>query len=108
MKVNPVAIQSYQQLTRRQQDANAVRQEQAAATENDVTINPQATTDRSELAVKAPSGSYAEYLNEAEKTALDLLFKRFADDGRFGEGYSGDTGTDSEARTVGRLLDVKV
>ncbi|MDX9858155.1 MAG: hypothetical protein RBT76_10210 [candidate division Zixibacteria bacterium] len=102
MKVNPLGIQTYQHLTRRdsasQQPATSTPQ---AAARAELAIEPQQSLG-SKLAVQGPSGSYAEYLSEAERKAMELLFARFQETGRF-------TGSGGNARpTVGRLVDVKV
>ena len=60
------------------------------------------------LAVKAPEGSYAQYLSDAEKAALDMLFERFADTGRFGSAFTRSSGEAAESRALGKLIDVKV
>jgi len=108
MKINPVAIQSYQQLTRREPQQPTVGQEQAEAVARDVTITPQTAKTSSGLAVKAPEGSYAEYLTDAERGALDLLFQRFADTERFGSGYSREAAETAPNRTLGKVIDLKV
>ena len=108
MKVNPIGIQAYEQLTQREQAPGAVADKQVQSTpEKPVQITPQAEAASSKLAVKAPAGSYAEFLSPEEKQALDLLFSRFRDSGRFGPGYGKDNAAAAEAVTVGNLLDVK-
>ncbi|HUV30176.1 MAG TPA: hypothetical protein VMY05_03665 [Acidobacteriota bacterium] len=108
MKINAVAIQSYQQLNR-QSRPDSVPAEKAAgrAAEKTVTIEPQDETQSSKLAVKARGGSYAKFLTDEERQALDLLFSRFRDTGRFGASYRAETDAD-EGSPVGRLIDVKV
>ncbi|MCB2201354.1 hypothetical protein KQH51_01330 [bacterium] len=102
MKVNPLGIQNYQSLTRRETNAQAATAEaQQAAVRSDLTIEPQPSTG-SKLAVKGPSGDYSEYLNEAERKAMDLLFARFAETGRYG------SSTGEPQQTLGRVVDLKV
>ncbi len=108
MKINPIAIQSYQQLTRRDTQPATAEQKQAEQVATDLTINPQSSAASSDVAVKAPAGSYAEYLTDAERSALDLLFSRFADSGRFGAAYNRDAAEDPAPRTLGKLIDLKV
>lgn len=105
MKINPTAIQSYQQLAQRQTQRPAEQPKQAE-TEREVTITPQAEAAKSEMAVKAPEGSYADFLTEAEKAALELLFQRFGESGRFGSAFAG--GESGSGKGLGKLIDVKV
>ena len=101
MKINPLGIQNYQHLTRRDNAAQqAATEAQQQATSPDVTIEPQQSLG-SKLAVKGPAGSYADYLSDSERKAMDLLFARFQESGRFSAGSDG-------LPTLGRLVDVKV
>ncbi len=108
MQVNPVGVQSYQQLNR--QENTARRPDDAVKSNNTgkVTIDPAEQSGESRLAVKVPRGSYAENLSEAELKALDLLFSRFADSERFGPGYSRDANTEPADAGKGNLIDLKV
>jgi len=108
MKINPVAIQSYQQITRRDTQPAARQQAEAEQVQADLTINPQAQAASSDVAVKAPTGSYAEYLTDAERSALDLIFSRFADSNRFGTAYNRDAAEEPAPRTLGKVIDLKV
>lgn len=102
MKVNPLGIQNYQHLTRRDNPAQQQAiQDQSATRRPDVAIEPQSSLG-SKLAVKGPSGSYAEYLSDAERKAMEALFARFQETGRFAPG-SADT-----QPTLGLIVDVKV
>jgi hypothetical protein len=109
MKINPLAIQNYQQLIRRD-GAPAQAPEDRIPTANTtdrVRISPQEETTGSKLAIKPPTSTFAESLTPDEQRALNLLFDRFGDTKRFGQGYRHDG--DNESRgAVGRLLDVKV
>ncbi len=106
MKINPVAIQSYQQLNR--QDNSSITQAQDKAADQKVVIEPQTSVQKSAVAVKGPSGDYAKYLSEDERQALDLLFSRFREAGRFGAGYQSDTGGADEEQGIGQMVDIKV
>lgn len=109
MKINPTAIQTYQQVTHRPLARPAQDQQGAESVEQrNLTITPQETTAGSELAVKAPEGTYAQYLSDAEKAALDMLFERFADSGRFGAAFTRSSDEASQGKTLGKLIDVKV
>lgn len=102
MKVNPLGIQNYQSLTRRETNAQATTAEaQHSAVRSDLTIEPQQSTG-SKLAVKGPSGDYSEYLSDAERKAMDLLFARFVETGRYGSTAS------EPQQTLGRVVDLKV
>ncbi|RKX22346.1 MAG: hypothetical protein DRP35_02140 [Candidatus Zixiibacteriota bacterium] len=109
MKVNPVGIQAYEQLVQRDKQTNltegAKSQKQQASK---VSIEPQSELTKSELAIKAPSGSYAEYLTPQEKQALDLLFGKFRENGKLGVGYSKNSNNDNETTHLGSVVDVKV
>jgi len=109
MKINPLAIRAYQHLERQDRSATAESRVQAQeTTDSTVLVEPQSPVQKSALAVKAPSGSYAQFLSPAEREALDMLFARFGDSGRFGAAYNeGSEATESQTR-VGRLIDVTV
>lgn len=110
MKVNPVAIQSYQQAIRRD-DAAALRQgdtNQAAEADKRVKISPQNEGAESRLAIRARVGNYADILTPEEKSALDLLFSRFRDADRFGPGYQHGNPTNDDNNLVGGIIDLKV
>jgi len=101
MKINPIGIQSYQQITRRENPApEAARQDDQSAVKNSVAIEPQKQAG-SKLAVNAPSGTYADYLTKEEQKAMELLFARFQESGRL-------AGKTAEQNTLGRVVDVKV
>lgn len=107
MQVNPVGVQSYQQLNRQENAANRTDDAGQAAESKKVTINPTDQAGESRLAVKVPRGSYADNLSGAETRALDLLFSRFTDAARFGPGYSDDSDSDSAETGVGNVIDMK-
>ncbi len=106
MKIDSLGIQSYQQVNRRDQQAataTSTAQQEAAKVEI-----PQGETNTSKLAVKAPAGTYAEHLSEPERKALELLFDRFRNSGRFGAAYTADSKPAEAAPELGRVVDVKV
>lgn len=108
MKVNQIGIQSYQQLNRRDvQPPSSQDATTRQATDAAVSIPPQAEGSGSRLAVAAPK-SYAEFLSADERKALDLLFARFKDTGRFGTNYKADAAGEAADPAVGQLIDVKV
>jgi hypothetical protein len=103
MKVNPVSIQSYQQIAQRDRTANnaqAIKSE-----EQSLTIKPEKSTVSSALAVKLPNSTYADYLSAEENQALEILFGKFRASGNFAPG-SNNNATDETA--VGKIIDVKV
>ncbi len=108
MKVNPIGIQSYQQLNRRDNAAIQKENSNARSTDSTVVIEPQVESSTSKLAVKAPDSSYAEYLTADEKRALDLLFSRFKDTGRFGAYSPAENDNTASDAALGRVIDVKV
>jgi len=109
MKINPLAIQNYQQLIRRDGAPAKAHEDraQSATTADQLRISPQEETTGSRLAVKPPTSTFAENLTLEEQRALNLLFDRFGDSKRFGPGYRNDGDSESNG-SVGRLLDVKV
>ncbi len=109
MKVNPIGIQSYQQLTNRNsQPSKKVDDANLLKTNNDekVTIKPQQIAE-SKIAVKAQNSSYADYLSPEEKNVLDILFNRFKDSERFGGFFQSENNTVKE-NNLGRTIDLKV
>jgi hypothetical protein len=108
MNINPVGVQSYQQLSRQENAPNRTDDGGKSAEVQKVTINPSEQAGESRLAVKVPRGSYADNLSGAETRALDLLFSRFTDAARFGPGYSNDVDGDSAETGVGNVIDLKV
>ena len=110
MKINPVAIQSYQQAIRRE-DATASQKpddHQVADAGERVQIAPQNEGAESRVAVRASVGNYADMLTPEEKSALDLLFSRFRDADRFGSGYRHGAPADENENLLGGMIDVKV
>ncbi len=109
MQVNPVGVQTYQQFNRQENTAERADGSTTAPDQSKkVAITPQEETSESRLAVKVPRGSYADNLTEAETRALDLLFSRFNDNGRFGPGYTAGSDGESADRAVGNVIDLKV
>ena len=101
MKINPVGIQSYQNVPKREDNAAGIPYREAEAAS--VSIEPKSTAQGSSVAVKAKSGNYADTLSTEERRALELVFARFKETGRFGR-------TDGEKVEggLGQLIDVKV
>jgi hypothetical protein len=109
MKINPLGIRAYQHLER--QDRPTAPESQVrpqGETESTVLVEPQSPLQKSGLAVKAPSGSYAKFLSPAERQALDMLFAQFGNSTRFGAAYNEGNADGADQQTVGRLVDVKV
>lgn len=116
MKVNPIAIQSYQKIVPKEtQQQNPVdiqakeRSDVAVISDDKVTIKPTALTSGSQITVRATNGSYADLLTTQEKQALDLLFDKFRDSQRFGTSYQANNDQSAgKSRNLGQLVDVKV
>ena len=110
MKINPIGISSYQQLTGQEARRKSVAAEndQTGQSKATVAIPPQSETQSSRLAVKVEGGSYAEFLSPEEKGALDLLFNRFSDRSRFGQRYNHRTAADDDNGQLGKVIDLKV
>ncbi|MEA2030420.1 MAG: hypothetical protein U9N55_02330 [candidate division Zixibacteria bacterium] len=107
MKINPVGIQSYQQLTSHQRNTQ-VPKENVGNSDSSLTISSKEITNRSDVAVKAPEGNYSDFLSSEEKSALDMLFHRYADTGRFGSSFNKNVDSSNNEEPLGRVIDVKV
>ena len=108
MKVNPIGIQTYQQLNRKDNENNVpVAEKQTKAVDRKLSISPQEEVSPSKLAIKANSGDYAQYLSPEERNALDILFARYKETGRFGPTYQKDA-NQSNDNNLGRMVDIKV
>lgn len=116
MKVNPVAIQSYQQIVHKEpRQQNPVdtqtkkRGDVAVISGDQITIRPTAPLSGSQVTVRATNGSYADLLSPPEKQALDLLFTKFRDSQRFGSSYlANNDQAAGKNKNLGQLVDVKV
>ena len=109
MKVDAIGINSYQQLTGQEtnRQKGAEDSQESVQAQKTVTIPVQEQTETSRLAVKAPSGSYADYLSPEERNALDLLFSRYGDREAFNRDYSPKTNSRSDSH-LGNTIDLKV
>lgn len=108
MKINPLGIQSYEQINKRdnrvvQTPAENIKSEVSSKVE----IAPQENLTGSKLSVKAPEGSYAEMLSPEERQALDLLFNKFKNSERFGAGFNRNANLTAQ-KMVGNVVDIKV
>ncbi len=106
MKINPIGIQSYQQLNNRQNQVNE-QAEKSQKTDDILNIKPKEITEQSEISVRAPEGTYAEFLSTEEKSALDLLFNKYQDSDRFGSAFN-RANSQSANKTLGKVIDVKI
>ncbi len=109
MKINPIGIQSYQRLERRDGPANrlSVNREVPKA-DSSVTFSPQEVGKGSRLAVKAPNVSSEEFLTSSERKALQLLLSRFNDVTQSELAHQRATEVGGGRVTVGSIIDVKV
>jgi hypothetical protein len=104
MKINPLAIQSYQPPNTNRSQAE---QRPAVKTGSDekIVLTPQPESKPSALAVKATPTDYGAHLTEPERRAMETLFARFKDSGRL----SGGGASEPEAeRGLGQIIDIKV
>lgn len=109
MKINPLGVQSYQQLARKDQTETIPKDNKAAEPGNQtLAITPQAETAGSRISVSAAKGGVAEQLSPEEKQALEILFARFKQTERFGPSYRKESSPSNENSTLGGMLDVKV
>ena len=107
MKINPIGIQSYQQVNNKNnQQAQKVSAENFLKGDVEkVTIKPQDISE-SKIAVKAQNSSFSDYLSPEEKNVLDILFNRFKDTERFGGAFQQDKAVDENK--LGSTIDLKV
>ena len=110
MKVDTIGINSYQQLTGQEtnRQKGTENSEELAQAQKTVTIPVQEQSESSRLAVKAPSGSYAEFLSPEERNALDLLFSRYSDRAAFNRDYSPKSNNNENDSHLGNTIDLKV
>ena len=109
MKINPLGVQAYQQLARRDQTETVPKDSKADELSNQkLAIAPQAQADGSRISVSAARGSFAEHLSPEEQQALEILFARFSQTERFGPSYRKESAATDESNNVGGILDVKV
>ena len=74
MKVNPIGVQSYQQLNRQEQQKAPVAQQKTDNAENKkVLIEPQNKLTKSAVSVKAPKGSYDKYMTDKYMRVCKLI-----------------------------------
>ena len=103
MKINPLAIQSYQSPNTARPQADPKPAARPGNNEK-VVITPQSETQKSALAVKAAPADYGSLLTEPEKRAMEALFARFKETGSMK-----GTATPSESdRGLGQIVDIKV
>jgi hypothetical protein len=108
MKINQVGIQNYQQLGRQENAKPFVTNNDTDSdSDNAISIEPKSSLPSSSLAVKMPSGTFADSLTTEERQALEMLFAKFRESGRFSAGYKGGSEAVDEVG-LGRIVDVKV
>ncbi len=108
MKINPLGIQSYEQINKRENRAVQTSAENIkAGADSKVEITPQENISGSKLSIKAPESSFAEMLSPEERQALDLLFNKFKNSERFGAGFNRNSGAAAN-KMVGNVVDIKV
>jgi hypothetical protein len=108
MKINAAAIQSYQQINRQNRpDRPTTEKPFEGAPEAPVTIKPQDEAHSSSLTVKASGSDAAQLLTKQERQAIELLFSRFRDNGRFGPSYSAGADSGESKSPVGQVIDLK-
>ncbi len=107
MKINPVAIQSYQQTTGSNKMARPAVKSETVQVEEKLSIIPQGESESSKLAIRPSGENYAKFLSKEERQALDLIFSKYNDSTRFGSGYLEDMPDTEESSKLGRMIDVK-
>lgn len=109
MKINPLGVQTYQQLARKDQADTVSKDTKAVESGNRMAaITPQSETSGSRISISAAKGSFSEQLSAEERQALEILFTRFKQTDRFGPSYRSQSAPPNETSTLGGMLDVKV
>jgi hypothetical protein len=109
MKISPIGIRSYQQLTRPESPAKAVPGSASAAqAQSSVTISPQSGGIGSRLAVQAQNVEITDALTVHERKALELILMKIKDATGTGAAYGRKTADVDTNGLLGRLIDVKV
>jgi hypothetical protein len=106
MKVNSIGINTYQNLTSQEKTAQKPVEETTSMPPQAAPVTAEAQSSR--LAVKAPSGTYADMLSVEERQALEILFSRFKNNENFGATYRAGTNSAPRENTLGRVIDIKV
>ncbi|MBI5266090.1 MAG: hypothetical protein HY851_02545 [candidate division Zixibacteria bacterium] len=103
MKINPLAIQTYQSPTTARPQTDSKPAARPGNTER-VVITPQSEAQKSALAVKAAPADYGSLLTEPERRAMEALFARFKETGK----PAGAGSTSESERGLGQIVDIKV
>jgi hypothetical protein len=109
MKISPIGIHSYQQLTRPESPVKVVPESASVPQAHGaVTISPQSGGIGSRLAVQAPNLEVTDALTVQERRALELILMKMKDATGTGAAY-GREKSDADANgLLGRIIDVKV
>jgi hypothetical protein len=108
MKISPIGIHSYQQLTRPESPVKVVPESASVPQANgSVTISPQSGGVGSRLAVQAPNLKVIDALTVQERRALELILMKMKDTTGTSAAY-GREKSDADANgLLGRIIDVK-
>jgi len=107
MKINTIVINAYQNLNHQNKMADR-KEPDAASLPTPANLVETTEAQSSRLAIKAPSGSYADLLSVEEKQALEVLFSRFRDNNRFAAVGQAESDTGARENMLGRIIDIKV
>ncbi|MDD3731679.1 MAG: hypothetical protein PHU88_04815 [candidate division Zixibacteria bacterium] len=107
MKINTIGINAYQNLNHQSKTADR-KEPDAASLPTPANLAKATEAQSSRLAIKAPSGSYADLLSIEEKQALEVLFSRFRDNNRFAAVGQAESDTGARENVLGRIIDIKV
>ncbi len=107
MKINTIGINAYQNLNHQSKTADR-KEPDATSLPNPANPAEISEAQGSRLAIKAPSGSYADLLSVEEKQALEVLFSRFRDNNRFGTTGQAENDANARENVLGRIIDIKV
>jgi len=108
MKINPIGISTYQQVSRTGkagQPANATNQNTPAAK---LTVQPQNSSDPSRVSLKPRAFDGITAMTKPERNALENLLKVIHEKGFQGAGYARDNRVVDNPDAVGTFIDVKV
>lgn len=106
MKINPIGISAYQQISRTGNTAQPVNSRDSAAVK--LTVQPQNTAGPSKISVKPRFMDARMAMSPSEQNALDNLVKIINEKNASNAGYARNSEVAENPELIGRLIDVKV
>ncbi len=106
MKINPIGISAYQQISRSGNSGPATNTDNSAAAK--LTVQPQSISGPSRISVKPRITDAGAALTPPELKALDNLLKIINEKSATNAGYAKDNRATENPSMIGRIVDVKV